>query len=41
MIAFSVHKSSGGKALACQRNLSSGFDKYSVSAISGRNNNPA
>lgn len=34
IIAFSVHKSSVGNELACQRSLSSGLDKYSVNAIS-------
>lgn len=34
IIAFSVHRSSVGNELACQRSLSSGFDKYSVNAIS-------
>jgi hypothetical protein len=35
MIAFSVHRSSDGKALACHLRRSSGFDKYSVLAMSG------
>lgn len=37
MIAFSVHRSSAGKELACQRRRSSALERYSVLAISVRN----
>lgn len=37
MIAFSVHKSSAGKELACQRRRSSALERYSVLAMSVRN----
>ena len=36
MIAFSVQRSSAGNAFACHLSRSSGLDRYSVSAISGR-----
>lgn len=37
MMAFSVHKSSAGKELACQRRRSSALERYSVLAMSVRN----
>lgn len=37
MMAFSVHRSSAGRELACQRRRSSALDRYSVRAISVRN----
>lgn len=37
MMAFSVHRSSAGKELACQRRRSSALERYSVLAMSVRN----
>lgn len=37
MMAFSVHRSSAGKELACQRRRSSALERYSVRAMSVRN----
>ena len=37
MMAFSVHRSSAGSELACQRRRSSALDRYSVRAMSVRN----
>jgi len=37
MMAFSVHRSSAGRELACQRSRSSALERYSVLAMSVRN----
>lgn len=39
MMAFSVHRSSAGRELACQRSRSSALERYSVLAMSVRNCN--